>query len=119
MTGAKLLGMHETVTSPKEYRSRHVPSGMWRCWRRAGELCGRRGGLKPSGHPPAKDRGFSVAIAHSGYTGDGWKGQTFQGTAKSLAQSAAATGYLRIGRLQAAIPGESPKVDCNVPAAGR
>ena len=23
MTGAKLLGMHETVTSPKEYRSRH------------------------------------------------------------------------------------------------
>jgi len=49
MTGAKLLGMHESVTSPKEYRSRHVPSGMWRCWRRAGELCGRRGGLKPSG----------------------------------------------------------------------
>ena len=23
MTGAKLLGMHETVTSPTEYRSRH------------------------------------------------------------------------------------------------
>jgi len=26
MTGAKLLGMHETVTSPKEYRSQRAVS---------------------------------------------------------------------------------------------
>jgi hypothetical protein len=27
MTGAKLLGMHETVSSPKEYRSHPKPFG--------------------------------------------------------------------------------------------
>ena len=45
-TGAKLVSMHETVTSPTEYRSRHEALRLsWRCRRRGGELRGRVGGL--------------------------------------------------------------------------
>jgi len=46
MTGAKLLGMHETVTSPKAYRSRRAVSAARWCRRRGAELCGRRVGFQ-------------------------------------------------------------------------
>ena len=67
MTGAKLLGMHETVTSPKEYRSHH------------GFSRGDAGVVEGSyaddakGVTPGQYRSFRVAVAYRGYAGDGWR----------------------------------------------
>ena len=69
MTGAKLLGMHETVPSPKSKRSQRVV-------RRTVIPASCRGamrttlGLRPYGVTPGKSRRFRMASRTCGYTGD-------------------------------------------------
>jgi len=110
MTGAKLLGMHETVTSPKEYRSQHVPSGMWRCWRRAGELCGRRGGLKPSGVTSGQRPRLLGGYRAQWLYGRWLEGSDLSGDSDCpLPKPRPRLDALRIGWLQARHPGGKPQ----------
>jgi len=67
MTGAKLLGMHETVTSPTEYRSHHIS---WWCRRRGAELCGRRVGFQVLGGNPRPRPQLRVGIVCGVAPGD-------------------------------------------------
>jgi len=68
MTGAKLLGMHETVPSPKS-------TDLGVCFTARGDAGVVEGSYADDakGVTPGQDRSFRVAIAYRGYAGDGWR----------------------------------------------
>jgi hypothetical protein len=67
-TGAKLLGMHETVTSPKS-----TDLSVWSRPRGDAGVVEGSYADDAKGVTPGQDRSFRVAVAYRGYAGDGWR----------------------------------------------
>ena len=120
-TGAKLVSMHETVTSPKEYRSRHEVRlmAMPPSWRGATRTMGGPSG--PSGATSGQDRSFRTA-SRGVAPGDAGGGISFQGLNRHPDQIPRPPfdRIARIGRPAGAIPRTSlSKVDMQPPRSRR
>ena len=118
MTGAKLLGMHETLTSPTEYRSRHGSShgdaGVVQ-----GSYADDVGGLKPSGVTSGQRPRLLGGYRAQWLYGRWLEGSDLSGDSDCrLPKPRPRLDALRIGWLQARYPGESPRSTATSPLPG-
>ena len=116
MTGAKLLGMHESVTSPKSKRSQRVVRLTVMPASCRGAMRTTFGPLVLWGNPRPKFRRFPDGIEVPWLCGAMLEGQTSRGSNATHPQSRGHSDrILRIGRLQAVSRGSHPKVDLQRP----